>query len=305
VAGGNKQRDYISKEDASSPTVCTESVLLSCIIDAVEYRDVDVIDIPNAFVQTCIEDEKDMAIIRIRGVLVDLLVEIAPDAYKPYVYKDRKGGNQLLVKCKNALYASLLYYRKFTKSLTDIGFKINPYDPCVANKMIDGEQMTICFHVDDSKLSHRKRKTMDKMIKWLRKNYELIFEDGSGKMTVSRGKVHKYLGMTLDYTKPGQVKVTMIEFVDEILTAGAFLTPRIATVNPARATKATREKQDSQLMTVMGTYDTTVSVFASIAPHFPREPFSASTSSGSAVTRLYTERLLPSDFSKKDGPWKK
>jgi hypothetical protein len=36
VAGGNKQRDYISKEDASSPTVATESVLLSCIIDAEE-----------------------------------------------------------------------------------------------------------------------------------------------------------------------------------------------------------------------------------------------------------------------------
>jgi hypothetical protein len=34
VAGGNKQRDYISKEYASSPTVAMLSVLLSCIIDA-------------------------------------------------------------------------------------------------------------------------------------------------------------------------------------------------------------------------------------------------------------------------------
>ena len=33
---GNKQRDFISKEDASSPTVATESVLLTCIIDAEE-----------------------------------------------------------------------------------------------------------------------------------------------------------------------------------------------------------------------------------------------------------------------------
>jgi hypothetical protein len=32
AAGGNKQRDYISKEDASLPTVATESVLLSCIV---------------------------------------------------------------------------------------------------------------------------------------------------------------------------------------------------------------------------------------------------------------------------------
>ena len=34
VDGGNKQRDYIYKEDAISPTVETEAVLLSCIIDA-------------------------------------------------------------------------------------------------------------------------------------------------------------------------------------------------------------------------------------------------------------------------------
>jgi hypothetical protein len=48
VAGGKKQRDYIPKEDASSPTVAIESVLLSCIIDAEEEREVAVIDIPNA-----------------------------------------------------------------------------------------------------------------------------------------------------------------------------------------------------------------------------------------------------------------
>ncbi len=79
MAGGNKQHDYISKEDASSPTIATKSVLLSCIIDAKEGRDVAVIDIPNAFIQTCIEDKKDMAIIKICGILVDVLCDIAPD----------------------------------------------------------------------------------------------------------------------------------------------------------------------------------------------------------------------------------
>ena len=52
VAGGNKQRDYISKEYMSSPTVVTEAVLLSFIIDAEEERYVPVIDTPNAFIQT-------------------------------------------------------------------------------------------------------------------------------------------------------------------------------------------------------------------------------------------------------------
>jgi hypothetical protein len=115
--------------------------------------------------------------------------------------------------------ASLLYYHKFVKSLMDIGFIINPYDPCVTHRIIEGKHMTICFHVDDCKLSHRKKKVMDTMIEYLSQEYERIFEDGTGAMTVSRGKIHKYLGMTLDYTVHGRVKVTMFEYVDEILTA--------------------------------------------------------------------------------------
>jgi hypothetical protein len=51
MARGNKQREYISKEDASSPTIATEAILLSCIIDAEEGKDVMVIDIPNTFIQ--------------------------------------------------------------------------------------------------------------------------------------------------------------------------------------------------------------------------------------------------------------
>jgi hypothetical protein len=60
---------------------------------------------------------------------------------------------------------------------------------------------------------------MDIMIEYLRQEYESISEDGSGAMTVRRGKTHKYLGMTLDYTVCGQVKITMFDYLDEILTA--------------------------------------------------------------------------------------
>jgi hypothetical protein len=130
-----------------------------------------------------------MAFIKIRGVLVNILVELAADVYQPYVTKDKKGVEQLLVQCQNALYGiiviSLLYYRKFAKSLTDIQFIINPYDPCVANKIIRGKQMTICWHVDDLKASHVITKVMDRIIQYLRQEYESIFEDGSGKMVVS------------------------------------------------------------------------------------------------------------------------
>jgi len=221
VAGGNKQRDFISKEDSSSPTVSTEAVLLTCIIDAEEGRDVAVIDIPNAFIQTRIEDEKDMAILKIRGVLVDMLLQVAPDVYGPYVTTDKKGVKQVIVQSQNAIYgtmvASLLFYFKLRKTLTRNKFVINPYDLCVFNRTVNGKQQTLCAHVDDCKLSCIDVKLQDEFIEILRQEYESIFEDGSGAMQVSRGKVHTYLGMQLDFTVPGQVKVSMFGYVQEIL----------------------------------------------------------------------------------------
>ena len=189
VAGGNKQRNYISKDDASSPTVATESVLFTSIIEAFEKRDVATIDIPNAFIQTRVEDPEQRAIIRIRGILVDMLVKIAPGVYKDYVTTDKHGNKQLIAECLNAIYgtmvASLLYYGKFCKTLKREGFEPNPYDPCVHNRMVDGKQQTISFHVDDCKLSHEDYDVNTKLIDTLRDEYESIFEDGTGKMKVT------------------------------------------------------------------------------------------------------------------------
>ncbi len=161
VIGGNKQHDYITKEDVSSLPVSAEAVMLTCVIDAQEDRDIAVVDIPNTFVQTVVdeEDAEHHVIVRIlRGPLVDILVSIAPDVYRMYVSTNKSGQKVLIVECLNAIYgtmvAALLYYKKFVKSLTKQGFKLNPYDGCVANKIVKGKQITICFHVDDCKISH-------------------------------------------------------------------------------------------------------------------------------------------------------
>jgi hypothetical protein len=50
-ADGQKQRAYTMKEEASAPTVAIESLLLTCVIDATEERDVATVDIPGAFMQ--------------------------------------------------------------------------------------------------------------------------------------------------------------------------------------------------------------------------------------------------------------
>ncbi len=223
VAEGNNQRGCIMKEDASSNTVSSEAVMLTCVVDANENREVAIVDIPNAFVQTVVEDKKDRAFIHIRGPLVNILVTIAPDVYGPYVMIGKKGEKQLLVQYLTALYgtmvALLLYYKKFVKSLKSKGFKLNPYDTCVANKQVKREQLTVCFHMDDCKISHLLPKVLDETIEWLRSEYKHVFGDGTGEMKVHRGKTHKYLSMTLDFSHDNQCRVTSIDYVDEIVAA--------------------------------------------------------------------------------------
>ena len=47
-------------------------------------------------------------------------------------------------------------------------FELNPYDPCVANKMVNSEQPTICWYVDDLKTSHINPKVNDEFLQWIK-----------------------------------------------------------------------------------------------------------------------------------------
>ena len=95
-----------------------------------------------------------MSIIKIRGVLVDMLLYIAPDFYGPYVTTDRKGIKKLITQFMNTIYGTMveiiLYYCKFCKTLKLNKFKMNPYDTCVANRLENGLQQSILFNVDYS-----------------------------------------------------------------------------------------------------------------------------------------------------------
>jgi hypothetical protein len=103
-----------------------------------------------------------------------------------------------------------------TKFLIEDGFKVNSYDWCVANKMVDGKQLTIVWHVDDLKISHRDSKVVDIMLDKLDKEYGKV-----GKMTIRRGAVHGYLGMRFDLSNPGKVMIDMHmhmhDYINEIL----------------------------------------------------------------------------------------
>jgi len=216
-ANGSLQRMWMSREDTSSPTVSTESTLLTAVIEAEEGRDVATCDIPNAFIQTAKEPrDKDghRTIMKIRGVLVDILCEM-DRSYEEYVHMEH-GKKVLYVHITKAIYglleSAMLFYRRLVKDLTAFGFEINPYDPCVANKMVNGHQMTVSWHVDDLKISHKDPRQIDGFIAWVKKTYGSI-----GEVKVTRGKIHDYLGMKLEYTVPGQVTIDMVDYVQSMI----------------------------------------------------------------------------------------
>ena len=100
------------------------------------------------------------------------------------------------------LRSALLFYKKLVGDLEGNGFVLNPYDPCVANKVINGAQMTVCLHVDNLKVSHVDLSEVTKFGQWLNKTYRIAVAE-------HLGKVHDYLGMILDFTMDGCVIVNM------------------------------------------------------------------------------------------------
>jgi hypothetical protein len=146
--------------------------MLTCVINALKDQDISMINIPNSFVQTVVKDEEHHVVIHVRGPLVDILVSIALDVYGPYLSTNKAGQKVLLVQCLNAVYktmeAALFYYKKFEKSLIKQRYKINPYNGCMANKVVKGKQVTICFHIDDCKISHKLSAVIDNTIALLK-----------------------------------------------------------------------------------------------------------------------------------------
>ena len=59
--------------------------------------------------------------------------------------------------------AAFLFYQKFVGDLMTIGFELNPYDPCVANKTINRKQLTLVWHIDNIKASHFESEVVTRM----------------------------------------------------------------------------------------------------------------------------------------------
>jgi hypothetical protein len=85
-ADGRQQRIYSHKEDASSPTIMIESVMLTSVIDAFEEHEIATVDIPGAFLQA---DMDEIEYVRMTDTMVDILSSI-DTKYDDYTTQEGK-----------------------------------------------------------------------------------------------------------------------------------------------------------------------------------------------------------------------
>ena len=121
----------------------------------------------------------------------------------------------LYVLVSKALYgilrAALLFYRKLRKNLEEMDFVMNPYDPCVVNRDVNGSQCTVVWHVDDLKVSRKDEAIVSYFA-------QEIAERNQNKIKVKRGKVFDYLGIDLDFeSDPGTLIISMIDYLHKII----------------------------------------------------------------------------------------
>ena len=92
-----------------------------------------------------------------------------------------------------------------------MGFEINPYDPCVSNKMVNGHQMTIFWNVDDLKVSYKDNHDVTALA-------EKLVELYGPNTTVSCGKVHEYLGVDIHWTSgTGTMIVSIMKYLYKVI----------------------------------------------------------------------------------------
>jgi len=207
VANGAQQdRSLYKTSHVSSPTVSNTSVFVCAGIAAMERRHVVTMDIIGAYLKIDMTGRKVR--VRLSAEVAANLCELRP-SYKPFLLRD----GSLIVALDKAMYGCLesakLLYNHVREALLSDGFVQNEYDLCVFNKGTGANQCTVLLYVDDIMITCADISTVDHVVEHLTGVYQTV--------KVTRGKKHSYLGMSLDFSKDGDCKITMDGYIAEVL----------------------------------------------------------------------------------------
>ena len=184
---------------------------------------------------------EDFVPLKLVGKAVNILCQVNPKYEKSVVIEN--GKKVLYLQLLQALYScvqsALLWYNLFTNTLVRVGFKLNPYDLCVANSQIKGKQCTVAWYVDDNKIS----RVDDTVVTDIIEKIEAKF----GKMTVTRGKRHVFLGMDITFNdNNGTVTILIKEYLKEAIADSGMDASKVAPT-PAKKDLFTVDDGSEQL----------------------------------------------------------
>ena len=89
---------------------------------------------------------------------------------------------------------------------------MNPYHPCVQNSIVNGTQVTVVFHVDDSLISHIDPTVVTDTLQKLSEVY-----GKTDPLAIQHGKHHEYLGMTINFQPNGDVMILMYDYIKKVI----------------------------------------------------------------------------------------
>jgi hypothetical protein len=180
------------------------------IIDAQEGRAVQTFDVPGAYLHADMPKDERL-LLKLTGEFVDVMCKVNPE-YIPYV-RSENGKKVLYLKILKAIYgmieSALLWYELCSTTLEKMGFEINPHDKCVANKIIEGTQCTVCWYVDDNKVSHVNDDVNTTVVNEIEKKF--------GKLARTTGTKHTFLGMDIEFVGDKKVAVGAPQHIDEAI----------------------------------------------------------------------------------------
>ena len=186
---------------------------------------------------------KKQVLVLINKEEAKILIELYPELAQ---YRDENG--RLTAQAMKALYGCIesgkLWYDTLSSKLLANGYVQNPYDKCIFNKWheLEGVQSTIGIHVDDCFISCVVPEILESIVHWFAEE----FED----LNVTRGSVHQFTGMTLDYTQPDKLTVTMKNQIDNLLektgTKGTAVNPAEADLFIIDATSPSLDKKTKE-----------------------------------------------------------
>lgn len=152
------------KGETASPALCSESVFVTKTITAYKRRDIAQVDPPSAFLHAKHSDNRKTSTAHDTGG-----TKTKPEVHSCQQHRRKNVLSTDLSTDEKAIWITqehpALLQENFWRASK--GRVYNHYGPCTANKIVQGKQITVTWHVFDLKILHEDLAAVTIKSKWL------------------------------------------------------------------------------------------------------------------------------------------